>query len=42
MINKAILVENLGNNPEIRSANEGKQIANSSLATSEFGKDKMT
>ena len=41
-INKAILIGNVGNNPEIRQTNEGKKIANLSLATSESWKDKNT
>ncbi|MDB2550806.1 single-stranded DNA-binding protein [Rickettsiales bacterium] len=41
-INKVILVGNLGNDPEIRSTSDGREIANLSLATSEFWKDKNT
>jgi single-strand DNA-binding protein len=41
-INKVILVGNLGNDPEIRSTSDGREIANFSLATSEFWKDKNT
>ena len=41
-INKVILVGNLGNDPEIRSTSDGREIANLSLATSESWKDKNT
>jgi|TARA_B110000259_G_scaffold10851_1_gene11851 single-strand DNA-binding protein len=41
-INKVILVGNLGNDPEIRSTSDGREIANFSLATSESWKDKNT
>jgi single-strand DNA-binding protein len=42
MINKVILVGNLGQDPEIRYAQSGGKIATFSLATSEFWKDKST
>lgn len=41
-LNKVILIGNLGRDPEIRTTNEGKEIANFSLATSESWKDKLT
>ncbi len=41
-INKVILVGNLGNDPEIRSFQNGGRVANLSLATSESWKDKAT
>lgn len=41
-INKVILVGNLGNDPEVRYANNGNAIANISVATSESWKDKNT
>ena len=41
-INKVILVGNLGNEPEIRSFQNGSRVANISLATSESWKDKAT
>jgi single-strand DNA-binding protein len=41
-INKVILVGNLGNDPEIRSTQDGREIASLSLATSESWKDKHT
>lgn len=41
-INKVILVGNLGNDPEIRSTQDGREIANFSLATSDSWKDKST
>lgn len=39
-INKVILVGNVGQEPEIRSTQDGREIANFSLATSESWKDK--
>jgi single-strand DNA-binding protein len=42
MINKVILFGNLGNNPDIRTLNNGGKVANISLATSERYKDKAT
>lgn len=39
-INKVILVGNVGNDPEVRSFNNGGKVANFSLATSESWKDK--
>ena len=41
-LNKVILIGNLGNDPEIRNTNDGREIANFSLATSESWKDKVT
>ncbi|MCT4575374.1 MAG: single-stranded DNA-binding protein [Alphaproteobacteria bacterium] len=41
-INKVILVGNLGNDPEIRSFQNGSRVANLSLATSESWKDRTT
>ena len=41
-LNKVILIGNLGNDPEIRSTNDGRKIANFSLATGESWKDKVT
>ena len=41
-VNKVILVGNTGNNPEIRSTNDGKEIATFALATSDTWKDKTT
>ena len=41
-VNKVILVGNLGRDPEIRSTQDGKKIANLSLATSETWKDRTT
>lgn len=32
-LNKVILIGNLGNDPEIRNTNDGREIANFSLAT---------
>lgn len=42
MINKAILGGNVGADPEIRSTQDGREIANFSLATTESWKDKNT
>jgi single-strand DNA-binding protein len=42
MINKAILVGNLGQDPEIRYTNSGTAVANFSIATTERWKDKNT
>lgn len=41
-VNKVILVGNLGKEPEIRTTQDGKEIATLSLATSESWKDKHT
>ena len=41
-INKVILVGNLGQDPEIRSLNNGGRFCNFSIATSEKWKDKQT
>jgi single-strand DNA-binding protein len=41
-VNKVILVGNLGRDPEIRSMQDGREIANFSIATSESWKDKNT
>jgi len=41
-INKVILVGNVGQDPEVRSTQDGREIANFSLATSESWKDKAT
>jgi single-strand DNA-binding protein len=39
-VNKVILVGNLGKDPEIRSTQDGREIASFSIATSESWKDK--
>lgn len=39
-VNKVIIVGNLGKDPEIRTTQDGRKIANLSLATSESWKDK--
>jgi single-strand DNA-binding protein len=39
-VNKVILVGNLGRDPEIRTTQDGKKIANLSVATSDTWKDK--
>ena len=41
-INKVILIGNLGRDPEIRMTQDGREIANFSVATSESWKDKST
>lgn len=41
-INKVILVGNLGFDPEIRATQDGREIANLRVATSERWKDKTT
>ena len=42
MINKVILVGNLGRDPEIRQTQNGGQIAHLSIATTEKWKDKRS
>jgi len=42
MINKAILIGNLGRDPEVRYTADGQAVANFSIATSEKWKDKNT
>jgi single-strand DNA-binding protein len=39
-VNKVIIIGNLGRDPEIRSTQDGKRIANLSVGTSESWKDK--
>lgn len=41
-LNKAILIGNLGKDPEVRAMHNGKSVANFSLATTESWKDKNT
>lgn len=41
-LNKVMLIGNLGKDPEIRSMQDGREIANLTLATSESWKDKNT
>ena len=41
-VNKVTLLGNLGKDPEIRTTQQGKRIANLTLATSEVWKDKQT
>lgn len=41
-INKVILIGNLGRDPEVRSTQDGREIANLAIATSESWKDKNT
>lgn len=39
-VNKVILIGNLGRDPEIRSTQDGREIANLAIATSESWKDR--
>ncbi len=41
-VNKAILVGNLGKDPEIRTTQDGQKIVNMTLATSETWNDRQT
>lgn len=41
-INKAIIVGNLGKEPDIRATQDGREVATLSIATSESWKDKQT
>jgi single-strand DNA-binding protein len=41
-LNKVMLIGNLGKDPEIRHTNDGRPIANLSVATSESWRDKQT
>jgi single-strand DNA-binding protein len=41
-LNKVTLIGNLGKDPEIRTTNDGREIANFSVATTEYWKDKAT
>ena len=41
-VNKVILVGNIGNDPEIRTTQDGREIANLSVATTESWRDKNT
>lgn len=41
-LNKVLLIGNVGKDPEIRSTQDGREIANIVLATSETWKDKTT
>jgi single-strand DNA-binding protein len=41
-LNKVTLIGNLGKDPEIRSTNDGKEIASFTIATSDAWKDKAT
>jgi single-strand DNA-binding protein len=39
-VNKALLLGRLGKDPEVRTGSDGTMVANFSLATSSYGKDK--
>lgn len=41
-VNKVILVGNVGRDPEIRATQDGREIANLAIATSESWRDKST
>lgn len=40
MLNKVILIGNLGNDPEVRYTQDGSMVANFNLATTEYWKNK--
>jgi single-strand DNA-binding protein len=42
MVNKIILIGRVGNDPDIKTTQDGREIANFSLATSESWKDKSS
>lgn len=42
MLNKVTLIGNVGKDPEVRSTQDGREIANLTIATSESWKDKLT
>ena len=42
MLNKVTLIGNLGKDPDIKSTQDGRELANFSLATTEKWKDKNT
>jgi single-strand DNA-binding protein len=42
MLNKVILIGNLAQDPDIRQTSDGRELANFSLATTEYWKDKNT
>src|SRR5271165_1940468 len=41
-VNKVILIGNLGRDPELRSTQDGKRIANLAVATSESWRDRVS
>lgn len=41
-LNRVILIGNVGKDPEIRSTQDGRQIANFTMATTETWRDRMT
>ena len=41
-LNKVQIIGNLGNDPDIRSTQDGREIANFSIASSESWRDKQT
>ena len=41
MVNKVILIGNLGRDPEVRSTQDGQQVANFSIATNRKWKDRQ-
>jgi len=41
-VNKVILIGNVGQDPELRATQDGRELANFSLATTESWKDKST
>ncbi len=42
MLNKAMLIGNVGNDPEVRTTTNGSKVCNFSVATNEHWKDKAT
>jgi len=42
MLNKVTLIGRVGNDPDVRATQDGREIANISIATSERWKDKQT
>lgn len=38
-MNQTILIGNIGNDPEIKTLNDGREVANMSLATTEYWRD---
>ena len=42
MLNKVMLIGNVGNKPEVKTLPNGNKVANFSLATSEYWKDKSS
>jgi single-strand DNA-binding protein len=41
-VNKVVLIGNVGKDPEIRTTQDGREIANLTIATSDYWKDKLS